>query len=492
MIRFERPARSGVLLAAALLLAACPESWQRRAKPPTSALWVGARSAPVEPTDLSRLKEFGIEELVATVAELDLAAPDGPLVRREELPELPSSVPVTLAVAGGWPGGDGEAAGARVAEAARRLRFELEGRGGLVTGLHFDLAEVASLASYAEFLKAVRGGLDRTLFLSASLSREWLERPDLEAVGRAVDFVVPFLYGQRIYEEEDARAWDFVELERNLRRLEELGTPYMLGVITLGTATHLSAGGTVKSRRTGLSLQQILWNRSLKLRPGFSLEGVNRRVYAVAAERPTRVGKWELKTGESIRVVRAATSDLEELGRLLGAWDLSRHLGQVYYRLPAPGEALSLSMENLMNALDPTPASPDLELDVQVQRRTGRGWLVRFSITNRNGEITELSLMDSNYLEARCLGGVFGQRVDSGDFYRFDLYRTNPGGEIERTFRRSDILRLHVPILEGQQTVTSGDVEVHVAGEPRLELSGQFLLPDGRNLTLGPQPWPET
>ncbi len=481
-----------LLAAAALLLAGCPESWQKATKPPASALWIGSRSVALEPTDLARLKEVGVEELVATVARLDLTAPEGPLVRLEEIPELPPSVPVTLAVRGeGWGSGDPEAAGGRVAEAARQLRFEIEGRGGLVRGLHFDLGEVGSLDAYAEFLKAVRRELDRALFLSASLRRDWLDDPGIADVGKAVNFVVPFLYGQRIYEEEDGSAWDFVELERKLRRLEEIGTPYMLGVISLGAATHLSSRGGVKGRRTGLSLQQILWNRSLKLRPGFSLEGVNRRVYEVAAEKPTRVGKWEVKTGEKVRVVRAATSDLEELMRLLGAWDLPHHLGQVYYRLPAADEGLSLSLGNLLNALDPTPASPDLLLDANIQRRTGRGWLVRFSITNQNGEITELSLMDSNYLQIRCLNGLFGQRVEAGDFYRFDLYRATDDGEMERTFRRSDILRLHLPILDGEQQVTSGDVEVHATGEPRLELFGQFLLPDGRTLTLGPQPWPE-
>ena len=170
----------------------------------------------------------------------------------------------------------------------------------------------------------------------------------------------------------------------------------------------------------------------------------------MGAGRSTRVGKWELAPGEKIRVVRAATSDLEELTRLVGAWELPHHLGQVYYRLPADEEGLSLPWATCLNALDPTPASPDLVLDVKIQRRTGRGWLVRFSITNQNGEITELSLIDNNFLQVRCLGGLFGQRVETGDFYRYDLYRSKEDGEIERTFRRSDILRLHVPILDGR------------------------------------------
>jgi hypothetical protein len=148
-----------------------------------------------------------------------------------------------------------------------------------------------------------------------------------------------------------------------------------------------------------------------------------------------------------------------------------------------------LTLENLLSALDPTPASPELELDVSLQRRTGRGWLVRVSIRNDNGEITELSLLDSNYVQARALGGEFSSRIKIGDFYRYELYRIDENGEPERDIRHPDLLRLHLPILEGRQQLTSGNVEVKVNGPPVLEVEGRFLLPDGRTLTVGPRTW---
>lgn len=487
LFRLRRPLVALCFLA--VWLGGCPESWQRSAKAPVSMLWIGQTAPVLEGSDVARLKDAGIGELIVGVGKLDLVAAEGPIIRYPAIATLPLSVPVTLAIGGDWQSAPPEEAAQRVVAAVGQLRFELEGRGSIPVGVHFDLDRVDSFENYAAFLAEVRGELDRTLFLSTSLQRDWLLDPKIAAVAKAVDFVVPFLYGQRIEEPEDGDAWDFIELERKLRILEEIGRPYLLGVITLGTATHLNAESRVKARRTALSLQEILWNRDLKLRPGFSLEGVNRRVYAVVAERKTRVGSWDLVNGDGIRVVRAATSDLEELMRLLGAWELPNLLGQVYYRLPAAEERLSLSLGNLLNALDSTPASPELAFDVSLQRRTGRGWLVRLSITNLNGEITELSLMDSNYLQARCLNGVFGQRLQTGDFYRYDLYRLE-GDELVRTFRRPDIVKLHLPILEGQQRVESGDVEILVRGQPRLELLGQFLLPDGRRLTVGPEPWP--
>ncbi|MCP3963507.1 MAG: hypothetical protein GY719_37200 [bacterium] len=484
-----RGSRLFVLLVCALLLGACPEAWQPREKARGSALWLGTRSVPLEASDLARLTDAGVGEVFFHAARLEPFKPGGPLIPIEA-PTPPPSMPATLAVAGEWTSGEDPAALAdRVVESLRQLRFDIEDRGGVPAGLHFDLSAVDSFESYAEFLTRLRKELDRNLFLSTSLKRDWLDEPGVEQVARAVDFVVPFLYGQRVDETEDGKAWDFVELEIKLQKIEHWGTPYMIGVIELGTATHLGVKGAVKARTTRLSLQEMLWNRDLKLRPGFSLEGVNRRVYAVGAERATRVGKWELKSGEGVRVVRAATSDIEELTRLVDAWEVPNHLGQVYYRLPSEEEKLSLTLENLLNALDPSPASPELEFGVSLQRRTGRGWLMRFSIENTNGEITELSLIDSNYVQITALNGEFSARVKAGDFYRYELYKTQAGGEPRRDIRRPDLLRFHLPILEGRQQLTSGDVEVKVKGTPELELEGQFLLPDGRTLKVGPAIW---
>ncbi len=476
-------------LLCALLLGACPESWRPSEKAPGSALWLGNNSEPLESRDLAQLSEAGIGEVYLTVARLQPSEPGGPLIR-VEAPDPPGSMPVTLAISGEWSGAeDAQSLAGRIAEAVRELRFEIESRGGVPAGLHFDLREVGSFESYAELLGLLREELDRNVFLSTSLKRGWLDRPAITAVTQAVDFVVPFLYGQRVDEAEDGKAWDYIELELQLQKLEDLGVPYMIGVVGLGTATHLSDAGAVKARTTRLSLQEIIWNRDLKLRPGFSLEGVNRRVYAVAAERSTRAGKWRLTRGDGIRVVRAATSDIEELTRLVDAWEFPRHLGQVYYRLPSSEERLSLTLENLLNALDPAPASPDLELGVSLQRRTGRGWLVRLSIANRNGEITELSLIDSNYIQATALDGEFSSRVEAGGFYRYELYRTRDGGEPKRDIRHPNLIRFHLPILEGRQQLASGDIEVKVRGEPTLVVEGRFLLPNGQTLEVGPRVW---
>lgn len=480
----------GALVLLLLATSACSGGWSSSSKErtPTSVVWLGRTSMPLEASEVARLKEVGVEEAFVNLARFDADA-ENPLVA-VEAPPLPPSMPVTMVVAGSWNGAADVASLAKdVAEAAQEMRFDVEGGGSIPVGLHFDFARAESLSSLTEFLRVLRSELDRSLLLSLSIQRSWLQREGLVDLAQSADFIVPFLYGQRVKERETSKAWDFIALERHLQAIEALDVPYMLGVVSLGNAAHLRGNGAVKARVTSTSVQEILRNRDLKLRPSFSLDGVNRRVYEVVVEKPTEVGSWKVGPGDVIRVVRAATSDLEELLRLLEAWEVPNHLGQAYYRLPSSEEKLSISLENLLNALDRTPAAPDLYLDASLQRRSARGWLVRFTITNRNGEITELSLVDNNFMEVRCLNGTFG-KASLEDFYRFDLYKRNRKGELERTFRRSDTLRLHIPILEGAQKVTSGDIEVHVNGSPIFEMEGRFLLPDGKTVELGPTRWP--
>jgi len=478
------------LIAAGLGLLGCPDSWTGPKKNPVSAVWIGPGTEVPDASRLARLEELGIGEIFVEAAELDLAS-GGAGLRRFDLPRLPPSTPVTLVASGRWPGGDfdlGEAA-VRVAEEAQQARFDAEGQGLIPVGLHFDPRGVDSLSRYADFLDELQGELDRTLFLSTTVERSWLDDSALDDVVGEVDFAVPLLYGQRLGEREDPAAWDFVILQRQLEVFDELGTPYLVGIVTLGTAAHLGRNDGVKDRSTAISLQKILWDRNFKLEHGFALEGGNRQVYTVRAQRGVRVGEWVVRQGEAVRVVRPTTFHLEEVESLLGVWALPGYLGRLYYRLPEEGERLSLTLDNLTNALEPGPAAPDLEFDAAVRRRIGRGWLFEFSLTNANGEVTDFSLIDNNYLQIHAPGKTFGQ-VDVGDFYRYELFRTSDTGELERTHRQPDVLRLYAPMLEGRQTLLSGAVQVlGRRGSPNLELEVRFVLPNGGELELGPYTW---
>lgn len=485
---------------ALVLVAGCGDGVDRREKASASALWISPQSAPLDASDSARLQAAGIEEAFVEAGTFDPSA-DPPLRRAEELPES-VGLPTHLVVGGTWATSDGEEAaalGAATAEAARQLRFDLESAGWLVTGLVLDLdgfgASAERAEAYGAFLRAAHGALEE-LHLGATAPRGAVlaateagddgeaAKDRLGEVASGVDFLVPLLYGQRSDEPEDPDAWDFGRVEAGLLAVEDLGVPYLLGVGTVGTASHVDSDDRFLKRTTEMTMADLVEDRAMRLRPSITLEGGDRRVYTLDAEERARVDGWELEAGEAVRVVRTATYDMEELTRLLDTWPLEHYLGQVYYRLRGEREGLSLGVASLVNARDDDPATPELVLDVAVQRRSGRGWLLRFAVENLSQEFTELAFSSYNYVEITTEFGRFATEQRTGDFYRYELYRQEDG-ELRRTIRGADVLRLYIPMVEAEQRVSSGDVLLN-AREISLRIEGRFLLPDGRTYEIGP------
>lgn len=482
-----RPALA--LLAAALLAAGCLAGGGRRDKSAVSGLWVEPEELRYLDSELvSRLEDAGIGEFFIPLADLDLAGGDGPLVRRP-IPQLESTLKLDVVVGGrlALAGAEPQEAAERVGEAVQQLLFDVEASGIVPVGVHFDLREIDSVADAAAFFNKLRGVLDRSFYLSTSLRRAWIDDQEIASLAKAADFVVPFLYGRRIWERDSDDAWDFSVVRQRLEQLEGYKASYMLGITGIGNVTHSDRNGKVKAFTSKQALSPFLWNRSLELRRGFSLQATHRRVYTLVAESPTRAGGWAIEPKDEIRLVRPMTSDLDELLEMLAQSELPHLVGELYYRLPAPEERLSLTAENILNALDPKPVAPDLRFEVQISRRTRRGARFRFLIENRNGEPTEFSLLDNNFLQITAEPDAFGA-VDLGDFYRYDLLRMQDDGTYDRMFRGANVVRLHLPILEGQQRVSSGDVEIH-RRSPVLRLDARFMMPDGHTVEFGPFTW---
>jgi hypothetical protein len=475
-------------LAAALTLAsvlgACSDSSRRPArKTVQNAVWVNSSSEALQPNAVSRLKEAGVEEVFLQAARFDPAS--GEVVTTAEQLALPATLACTVAISGSFrSAADPAALADRLLAAFREAQARIEQEETLVVGLHLDFTAVESFEDYGRLLAALREKLSPKLFLSVTVQRSWLGNELLKPALEHADFFVPFLFGQRIDEREDNAAWDLANVERQLQAADALGHPYLLGIVDLGTATW-SKGGVVKERVTKISMKELVRNPDIQLRPGFSLEGTNRRVYTFEVQRPTELAGWSLPAGDSVRIVRLAASDLEELLRRLDLWANPNRVGQLYYRIPHADERLSFGAESLASALQLDSKSLDLNCEVAVQRRTGRGWLVRFTLINSSGGFSELALLDNNYLEVKIESGSFGTNASAGDFQRYDLLKET-GGKRERSFRSPDILRLYAPMLEGQQRVVSGDIEVITPSAPTFRITGNFLLPEGKDLTLGP------
>lgn len=468
-------------LGLALLLAACDGDGERPGRTSGSALRVDPLLGSLSGSEMSELKGHGVDELFLEAVRVDPGGALEPAPGLEHL-QLPPGTEATLVVRGGLPSEP-----TAFAKLFAEVRWTVENQGVVARGVHLDVPSPSDPKDAAKRVERLREVLPPETPISARLEPSDLDRKGIEEWARAPDFLSVRLYGVPPGEDESPGAWSFEAVRSGAERIEALGLPWMLEAIVTGKVLRLDSRNRIVDQTTEASPTEIFWNRSLELRAGFTLTGSDRRTYTLEAKRATEVAGWSLVAGEAVRVLRPATSDLEGLLRLLDAMVLEHHLGQIYSRLPAPSEGLSLSVDNLVQALEKAPATPDLHARAAVQRRAPDGWRFRFSLENRNEEITELSLIDNNYLEIRLEHGSFGA-VAAGDFFRYDLFRSR-GDALDRTFRNADVLRLHLALLAGRQGVHTGEVEIRGVDRPVVHLGGRFLLPDGRTVQVEPAIW---
>ena len=482
------PRTAAAALAAALLALGCAGA-KREPKADGTAIWVGASSSPPDLAVLERLAGQGVTEQFVEVARLSWEG-TRPVLTAAAAPRAPRRERTTLVVTGLWPGADlDEKETAAALEAAiQGLRVEAERAGRWPIGVHFDLELPATLGGFGDTMRALRGSLDEQLYLSASLAPADLARAEAADAVKPLDFVVAFLYGQRPGQAEDAAAWDLVAVENRVRQLEALGRPYYLAAVTVGSATWRARDGGTKASTAELDLGALVRDARLELKRGFSLEGVDRQVYEFRALSPVTVGGWKLGASESVRVVRAATSNVEEFLRRIGAWESQRRLGPLFWRIPAPDERLSMTAANLADALAPDPSRPALDLLVERSAADRETWTVQLSLVNANDEGTDLGFFDSNYVDLYVTGASVVD-VEPGSFARFEQYFQGRK-DVMQALRGADQVRFYTPVVEGRERLTSGPIHLKLATkEAVVRTGGRFLLTAGEYLELESREW---
>jgi hypothetical protein len=286
----------------------------------------------------------------------------------------------------------------------------------------------------------------------------------------------------------DPGSWDLQVTERDLKRLEDAGEPYLVGVVTLGSATRVGRDGRVTDLPSGVALYPLLTHPSLELVPGFSLQGIDRQVLELRARAAARVGGLDLAPGERLRFVRTPTPVLEELQRLLGTWELPHRLGDLYYRLPDEGDRLSLTASSLAAAREPGAAEPSLAVEVDSLGAANGRFRFRVRLRADNDEPTDVATLDHNFVWVHVPDGVISD-TETGDFYRAEVDRKDEGSRVAAV-RRPDVVRLFAPMVEGRAELLSGPITVRHEGRTmRISVAADFVLSDGRVLSVPPRDW---
>jgi len=489
--RLASAARRGVpaaLALAVLAIAAGCGGPDRPRKPAGSALWTGAEEvAALPPGTLERLREAGVRELFVPAGRLAWSA-EGPALEVTLGAPLPRRAPVTLVVQGdGPPPEPGEGLGRELA----RLRLAAEGRGLLALGIHLDLAapSAAALGALAAALDGARGALGEGVFLSARLDPEYLGAEEAEALTRAADFVVCPLYGQPPEEPESEARWRLQRVDERVRRLEELGGDYLVGVTTVGAAYRLGRDGRRLDATGAADLTELVRNRALERTRDRLLAGWDRRELTFSARQRTRAAGWDLAAGEAVRAVQLQGRDLVELRRRLRDAELEHCLGELYVRAPRPEEGLALTLGDLADALLGVPPKIELTIELRDARRTADGLAFRVALINAGESATDAADVGTNYVELRVPGGSIAS-VANGDFRRYAMLIGGREATDMRAFRHADTVRLFATMIDAGEELVSGPVVVRTGGAGRIEAGGRFLLPRGGEYELAEQRWP--
>lgn len=488
-----------LLAAGALAAAGCGGGVERAAPLPGPAVWAGqAELAALDLEALDRLRAGGVRQLFVEGAAI--RASGGAV--RVELPSglaVPRRFPVTLVVAGDWPpptgdrgDADPEAAAGALATALGAATLAAERSRLVPVGVHLAVAQPAGEESgeaLAAALAALRRRLDPALALSVELDRRRLGEKATAEIAAAVDGVVVFLYGQRPGEPDDPAAWSLDQVESELGRLEALGRPYRVGVVSLGEAVILGRGGERRGATTRVSLARLAGDPALTPSRDLVLEPLDRRVQVFDAVRPTRVGDQPVASGERVRTVRLAPRDLAELASRLGAAGRQHLLGPLFYRLPAAGEGLSMSAAGLAAVAGGDRPAPEIELEVETVESSSTRLVIRVTATNRGDEPTGIARIDHNYVEVAVTGGEVAAAA-AGGFERYNLLYRGREATTMAAFAAADSVRLFVPALDRGQSVTSGRIVLHASGAvpAGVTVAGRFLTPGGDVVEIEPRP----
>lgn len=451
---------------------------------PGPALWITEASGELSPREFRSLSRRGVRDLFVEAGTLSWNGTD-PSLERTPWIAVPERTPTTLVIRGRWPGTAPrpKKASAVLAPAFEELLGDARNQGFDATGLHLDLEVAAreeAVSAYAEFLERVGKEVPGRWSWSATVDSRL---PGTERLASATDFVVEFVYGERPGRPGARPSWSFAEARTAADRLASYGRPYLIGIVTLGTARV----GATGERVTETDLAQLAWDRDLEPGHGFTLEAGDRQHYRFEARRRTFVAGTAIAKGESVEVSGTSSLHVAELLQILREGAGEGYRGPLFYRLPGVGEGLSLAVEPLVHALEgPGATRPELAATVSGRKRGGRTWELAVTLREERGEPTELGFVDANWVDLALADEGVVQSVEPGNFYRYELLRRT-GETLRRTLGRPDVVRLYAPYLPGHGELRSGPIRVRVPERPRVTVSGSFLAPYGRTLEVGPR-----
>ncbi|HXG66572.1 MAG TPA: DUF3142 domain-containing protein [Blastocatellia bacterium] len=355
--------------------------------------------------------------------------------------------------------------------------------GARVIGIQLDIdAPTRLLGRYGEALRLLRERLPPDAALSITGLPTWIDSPAINSVLAAVDFWIPQCYGARIPERLD-QVFP-ISSPRSVKRAiigaRRLKRPFYAGLAAYGYAIHYARDGSLIALRGDLNPALVVRSGDLELierRPFAETEPSEWR-YVYRARNDCVLDGLVIRAGESLMLDMPNAETLRACARIVRQNGGEGLLGICIFRLPGSNDPTTLSIGEIVAALNDRPAA--IACDARIGSAGGEqaGSTISLTIANSGAAsslLGEGAMSVELHLPPRSLRGV-----SLNGFTAHEMLCAIPGIEPRVCgAKRANRLRLHALLWRSGDTAQAN---IHLTGKLPQTVHAAFriLTDDGR------------
>lgn len=269
-----------------------------------------------------------------------------------------------------------------ISETVQRDVARAANDGARVVGVQLDFdAPTRQLPKYADLLRILRQYLPSGTSLSITGLPTWMDSADLKGVLQMVDFWIPQCYGAMIPQRLDVIApiTSSSYVAETIARANELNCLFYAGLSAYGYAIHYTREGELLALRGDLNPELLVGDAHLELieRRAFHAPDVNREDeeiagnwrYVFRARRGVVIDGLVIRAGEFVMLELPSAALLRACAETARDMAGERFLGLCVFRLPTPGDATSLTIQEISGAIQNKPLTPETDIEAHSEVR---------------------------------------------------------------------------------------------------------------------------
>ena len=302
------------------------------------------------------------------------------------------------------------------------------------------------LAAYAEMLPLLRAALPEGTHLSVSMLLDWARSPDLAAVMKAVDTIIPQFYNTYLPIDFSGRTplVGASDLERVIPKLEAIGRPYRIGLPTYEQCSQYDASGEIKRAAIALSPEQALT-------AGGVAERLNRgdeNLLTVRFAQATKISAQSMDAGHLLMFASSTPNGLAHRFALIRQLRPRHCAGIVLFRLPGRESTHTLSISQVEAA-----ANNRVRSALVVARLEPLGNHHHALIVSNQGDEDFLDFTNPARVVVQAVGAEL--RATQLPGYGFAIAR-----ELSTAEGKHDGLELYLGLLRAGEVLTIEDLQI--------------------------------